>query len=223
MNRQKCCTAGTLMQTDRAHHTILTAFWVLAVHQQWHSEWVPLALFPGIFYGPTMAQHHRCCMETTLTSAQVIDLLNLQPLEPEGGMFCSTYRSKLALNGRHFSSAIYYLLEAPAFSHLHRLDADELYHFYIGAPVELLQLAPDGTAKRIVLGQDLLAGQRPQALVPAGYWQGAHLLGGGQWALLGTTMCPAFHKTAYEHGCGSTLAAQYPQQQDLISLLTQNG
>ncbi|NLW79716.1 MAG: cupin domain-containing protein [Ruminococcaceae bacterium] len=158
-------------------------------------------------------------MKTKYTAAQIARLLGLKPLLPEGGMFCSTYRSCDKNRGRETASAIYYLLESPTFSHMHRLDADELYHFYMGDAVELLLLGPND-ARRVVLGQDLLAGQQPQVLVPAGCWQGAHLLPGGQWALMGTTMSPAFEDACYEHACAEELCAAFPDQRTLISQLT---
>lgn len=158
-------------------------------------------------------------MESSYTANQIADLLGLQPLRPEGGMYRSTYRTGANASGREMASAIYYLLDSHTFSHMHRLDADELYHFYMGDAVELLLLEPGG-ARRVVLGQNLSAGQRPQVLVPAGCWQGAHLLPGGQWALMGTTMHPAFHTAGYEHGCAEDLCTAYPDQRDLICRLT---
>src|ERR1700758_2053206 len=128
---------------------------------------------------------------------QIQELLNLQPLAVEGGYFAETYRSKLALTqqslpsgfrgDRALSSAIYYMLTPDTFSAMHRLKGDELYHFYLGDPTEMLILKPDGTGEIALLGQDIVSGMRLQHLVPAGAWQGSRLVPGGKFALMGTT------------------------------------
>jgi predicted cupin superfamily sugar epimerase len=154
-----------------------------------------------------------------LTPPQIIDLLRLQPLPREGGRFRRTWLAPTGADGRPRYNAIYYLLEGAEFSHLHRLPQDELYHFYAGSPVEMLLLLPDGNGERRVLGSDLIAGQRPQIRVPGRCWQGARLLAGG-WALMGTTLAPAWEESDYEHGDAATLTRQYPQFQELIAALT---
>ena len=160
------------------------------------------------------------------TAEEIRQLLGLQPLASEGGWFAETYRSTRPLPAagaegpRALASAIYYLVEPGAFSALHRLDADEVFHFYLGDPVEMLQLGP-GTAARVLrLGPDLAVGERPQALVPAGAWQGTRLVAGGRWALLGTTMAPAFDPSRFELGRRDELAALWPAHRALIDALT---
>ena len=149
------------------------------------------------------------------TADEIRQLLNLQPLAREGGWFVETHRAEHAL-----ASAIYYLVEADSFSALHRLGADEVFHFYLGDPVEMLQLGP-GTESRVLrLGTDLAAGERPQAVVPAGAWQGTRLVPGGRWALLGTTMAPAFEPGGFELGRRADLAARWPAHRALIEALT---
>jgi predicted cupin superfamily sugar epimerase len=106
-----------------------------------------------------------------LSAQNLIDLLGLQPLPREGGYYRETYRSPDRLSvhdgfGKSASTAIYYLLTAETFSALHRLPTDEVYHFYRGDPVHLLQLPPDGPGRVVVLGTDLVAGQQPQCVVP---------------------------------------------------------
>ena len=125
-----------------------------------------------------------------LTADRLIALLGLRPLSLEGGYFRETYRCADALPaaalprryGREkaMSTAIYYLLTADTFSALHRLPTDEVFHFYLGDPVEMLQLLPDGTGRLVALGPDLLAGQAPQVVVPGGAWQGSRLRDGGR-------------------------------------------
>ncbi len=98
-----------------------------------------------------------------------------------------------------------------SFSALHRLAGDELFHFYLGEPVEMLQLDPRaGDGRVVLLGTDLAAGQRPQVVVPRGVWQGSRLRPGGALALLGTTMAPGFDFADYEDADTAALAAAFP-------------
>lgn len=165
--------------------------------------------------------------------SEIINLLNLKPLPDEGGLFVQTYVSKewIPANSlperykgctKPFGTAIFYLLtnDPDSFSALHRLPTDEIYHFYLGDPVEMLLLYGDGTTRRIVLGQNILAGQFVQWVVPRGVWQGSYLLPGGEYALLGTTMAPGFTPDDYEPGERGFLMAQYPQEANLIRRLT---
>jgi predicted cupin superfamily sugar epimerase len=165
-----------------------------------------------------------------LTAKQVQDFLKLQPLPIEGGYFVETYRSKFTLaqallppgysGERLLSTAIYFLLTPDTFSAMHRLKGDEIYHFYLGDPVEMLTLKPDGTAEALLLGQDILAGMRVQHPVPGGTWQGSRLAPGGKFALLGTTMAPGFDPQDFELGKRADLSAQYPAYAPLIAFLT---
>lgn len=148
-----------------------------------------------------------------MTSAEIVKLLKLEPLLPEGGYFRETYRSS-------YSTAIYYLITPDTKSALHRLPHDEIWHFYAGDRVQMLQLAPDGTSKAIILGNNLTTGEEPQVLVPAGVWQGAHLIEGGHYALLGTTMAPGFKQSEFELGNQQELLEQWPQESELIMQLT---
>ena len=156
-----------------------------------------------------------------LTAQQVIELLGLVPLPVEGGYVRETYRSAAGTeSGDAAGTAIFYMLTEDSFSHLHRLTGDEMYHFYLGDAVELTELLPDGSAKRTVLGSDLLKEECIQHLVPAGNWQGSRLKRGGKWALMGTTMCPGYTQEGYEHGNREYLLGQYPSAADEIRRLT---
>ena len=151
---------------------------------------------------------------------EIIEKLHLVPLTQEGGMVSQTYVSTFKIGGECAGTAIFYLLRDKAFSHLHRLTGDELYHFYLGDPVELTELLPDGTHRKTVLGNDLASGHALQHLVPAGNWQGSHLAGGGKWALLGTTMWPGYTDECYEHGNRGKLLEEYPDAAEEILALT---
>ena len=104
---------------------------------------------------------------------------------------------------------------------MHRLKSDEVFHFYAGDAVEMLQLQPDGRGSGRAIGNDLLAGERPQVVVDAGYWQGSRLVEGGKWALLGCTVSPGFEYEDYESGDRKTLLASWPEHAALILKLTQ--
>jgi predicted cupin superfamily sugar epimerase len=120
------------------------------------------------------------------------------------------------------STAIYYLLtdEADSFSALHRLPTEEVYHFYLGDPVELLLLHADGGSELAVLGPDLGANHRVQLVVPRGVWQGSRLRVGGRVALLGTTMAPGWDVLDYDGGDREALIRRYPGEAERIRALT---
>src|SRR5580700_8745145 len=138
-----------------------------------------------------------------MTAEEIKALLKLQPHPVEGGWFRRTYTSavSVALMGgvRPYGTAIYYLLEAGTFSEMHVLTSDEIFHFYLGDPVEMLQLHPDGGSKTVTLGPDLAGGQHVQLVVPAGVWQGTRLIDGGKVALLGCTVTPGFDFADYRN------------------------
>lgn len=165
----------------------------------------------------------------TLTAPEVITLLQLEPLPLEGGFFRQTYKSPeliapAALPARYqqdriFGTAIYTLLTLLDFSAMHRLDTDEIYHFYYGDPLEMLLLQPDGSGEVFVLGNDLLAGQQPQKVVARNVWQGTRLVPGGRYgfALIGTTMAPGFEWAGFELAEQATLLAHYPTFAEMIA------
>ncbi len=155
-----------------------------------------------------------------MTAEEVIKKLSLEPLEGEGGLYRRTWLGPPNADGVNSGSAIYYMLTEETFSHLHQLTAAEVYHFYLGDPVELCLLYPDGSSEIVELGQDLEGGQEVQCVVPAGTWQGSRLKPGGFWALLGTTMSPAYTPDCYTHGDAKMLAAKYPERKDMIAALT---
>jgi predicted cupin superfamily sugar epimerase len=165
----------------------------------------------------------------------LISLYGFEPLPVEGGVFRQTYRSDDVLpaaglpprycRDKPAGTAILYLFTADvdSFSAMHCLPTDEIYHFYLGDAVEMLQLYQDGRCERIILGQDVLAGQRVQHVAPRDVWMGSHLLEGGEWALVGTTMAPGFTPDDYEGGERAALIHQYPDAAELIIRLTRPG
>jgi predicted cupin superfamily sugar epimerase len=168
-----------------------------------------------------------------MTAEDIKKLLRLEPHPREGGWFTQTYAAnekipkEIFFDGRYAgsrrsSTAIYYLLEPNSFSEMHRLRSDEIFHFYAGDAVEMLQLIPGGIGRTVVIGNDLLLGQQPQVLVERGVWQGSRLVQGGRWALLGCTVAPGFEYEDYDSASRSELAAEWPEFAGLISALTRS-
>lgn len=154
---------------------------------------------------------------------QVIELLGLEPLPVEGGLFRQTWRSER--DSEVIGTAIYaaFTDDPDSFSAMHRLPVDEIWHFYLGDPVELLLLHPNDSWSRPVLGSDPLAGEAPQLVVPAGTWMGGRLRPGGVFALFGTTLAPGFRSGFYEGGRLENLVAGWPGAADLIASLVRPG
>ncbi|MGB6687220.1 MAG: cupin domain-containing protein [Terracidiphilus sp.] len=159
-----------------------------------------------------------------MTADEIKTLLNLKPHFIEGGYFRRTYASpgtaELPRGPRSLSTAIYYLLEPGTLSEMHMLDSDEIFHFYLGDPVEMLQLHPDGRSALFTLGPDLRNGQQVQLVVPAGVWQGTRLIGDGKVALLGCTVTPGFDYADYHSASYEELAAKWPAESERIRALT---
>jgi predicted cupin superfamily sugar epimerase len=131
-----------------------------------------------------------------LSAAEVIRLLDLAP-HPEGGHFREVFRDHNNEGSRAASTAIYFLLAVGERSHWHRVNAAEVWHFYAGAPLALeIARADNNALERLVLGNSLTAGERPQIVVPARAWQAAVSL--GDWTLAGCTVAPGFEFSAFE-------------------------
>lgn len=161
-----------------------------------------------------------------MTADEIKALLHLEQHPMEGGSFRQTYVSgcsvELPRGRRSVGTAIYYLLEAGTFSEMHVLASDEIFHFYLGDAVEMLQLLPDGRSAVFTLGPDLAAGQHVQLAVPAGVWQGTRLIGEGKVALLGCTVTPGFDYADYRGGDYAELATKWPAEADRIRKLTRS-
>ena len=163
------------------------------------------------------------------TAEKLIKLLGLKS-HPEGGYYRETYRSDEIIGqgalperytgNRTYGTAIYYLLTLETFSAIHRIKTDEIYHFYLGDPVELVQLLPDGSGCVVTLGNDIAGGAQLQTVVSRGTWHGSRLAEGGKYALLGTTVAPGFEFADNEIGRRSDLMHAYPSFSDTIIALT---
>ncbi|MDZ7693586.1 MAG: cupin domain-containing protein [Balneolaceae bacterium] len=169
-----------------------------------------------------------------MTESQIIqrikDQFGLEPLPGEGGFYRETYRSNLKIpedslphtygEARSYSTAIYYLLTPDSYSAMHQLPGDEVYHFYLGDPVELLLLYPDRSGKKVILGNEIFEGMRLQQAVEGGVYQGAKLVAGGTYALLGTTMSPGFEFQDFTPGNRRELLEKFPDYKKEIIALT---
>ena len=166
------------------------------------------------------------------TLEEIVRRFELSPLSGEGGLFRRTYASADVLNAKSYGerygentkkeagSAIMYMVTPETWSHLHYLPTDEIYHFYLGDPVELFLISPDGAVETVTLGQDVMAGMEVQYVVHAGWIQGSCLKEGGEWALLGTTMAPAYTPDDYSEPDAAALLTAHPEYAETIRKLS---
>lgn len=167
-------------------------------------------------------------MTNPISAQEVIKSLGLELLPHEGGYYRETYRSKDSVSLERFGkpkacgTVIYFLITPDQFSAIHRLTTDEIWHFYLGDPVDQVRFHEDGHVEEFVMGQDILAQppQMVQTLVPADVWQGSRLRPGGKFALLGTTMAPGFDFEDLELAERQDFCRKYPMHQDLIESFT---
>lgn len=156
------------------------------------------------------------------TAADLVRDLHLLP-HPEGGFFRETYRAAQRLDsGRAVATTIYFLLPAGQVSRLHRIDADEGWHHYLGGTLEIFELDEADPSRQHVtrLGKDLRNGEVPQHVVPAGRWFGAAPAPAAPYALVGCTVAPGFEFARFELGDRARLLAQFPAAASTVQRLT---
>jgi uncharacterized protein len=149
----------------------------------------------------------------SVTPELIIDRLGLVPLVPEGGFVGQTYLDERA-------SAIHYLMVSPDVSGLHRLDHLEIWAWHAGAPARMLLISPDGEVTEPVLGPDVVTGERPQVVVPGGWWQACEPL--GDWTLVSTFMAPPYAEDAVTFEGGRSLADAHPGHAERIRHLARD-
>lgn len=178
-----------------------------------------------------------------LTADDLVHTLGLKP-HPEGGFYNETFRSDLSLGSaahsgpRSASTAIYFLLRHDDFSAFHRVRSDEVWHHYLGDPLELVLIDAQGSLNRLLLGSDLTNGQRPQGVAPRDVWQAARVardplrsapqgaLGRSSdnlphgFTLVGCTVAPGFDFSDFELPSRAELRARFPGHVDLIDSFT---
>jgi uncharacterized protein len=159
----------------------------------------------------------------------IIHTLQLLP-HPEGGYYRRTYTAPVELHvgsgdgreTRHATSAIYYMLTEGDISALHKIDSDEMWHFYSGGPLVIVELdSQSGRSRTTLLGPDICAGQVPQHLVKGGTWFAAFLADGTKFALVGCTVTPEFRFDTFVMGDRIQLVALFPLEEATIMRLTQ--
>ena len=165
------------------------------------------------------------------TPQQIIDKYQLQQ-HPEGGWYKESYKSEELIahsalpkrfgGDRHFSTAIYFLLESGNFSAFHRIKSDECWHFYMGGPLIIYILDPNGQYKEVALGADLEKGEVFQYVVPANSWFASRPAQNSQYSFVGCTVSPGFDFEDFELTDAEPLIIQYPQYADLIRSLTRS-
>ena len=161
-----------------------------------------------------------------------VEKYNMQP-HPEGGYFTETYRAAETISHealptrfsgpRRFSTAIYFLLESHHVSALHRIQADEVWHFYAGGPLNVYVITPEGTLEIIRLGSNPEAGEVFQAVVPAGCWFGSRPAEGTDYSLVGCTVAPGFDFADFEMADRTTMLNEFPELEEVVRELTKEG
>ncbi len=145
---------------------------------------------------------------------------------PEGGFFVETYRCPQKSyfedfsGDRNTSTAIFYLLEEKDFSSFHRIRSDEMWHFYQGGPLKIVEISPQGELIETILGNQFLEGQKIQYVVKAGHWFASYPLEGSRYCFVGCTVAPGFDFQDFELGQRKVLSEQYPQHTQIIHELT---
>ena len=169
-------------------------------------------------------------LETRPTAEEIKAMLGLEP-HPTCGFVAETYRSPLKIpagalphayeSERPYASALYFLVSPEAQIVMHRIRSDQLYHHYLGDPLEVLMLFPDGTGGVAAVGSDLAAGERPQLFIPGDTFHTSRLKSGAAgWALLASTEWPGVEPPDVEHGDIEALVQAYPDLREEIHSFT---
>ena len=164
--------------------------------------------------------------------ADLIATLDLEP-HPEGGYFTETYRSEEYISAealseeyvgsRNHSTCIYFLLTSDMFSAFHKINQDEIWHFYQGSPIQLHTISEEGNHEEYLIGVDLSQGQSPQLVVPGNHWFAAKIIDPDSYALVGCTVAPGFDFQDFTLAKRKKLIEQFPQHSDLITEFTRDG
>ena len=168
-------------------------------------------------------------LETRPTAEEIKAMLGLEP-HPTCGFVAETYRSPLKIpagalpqayeSERPYASALYFLVSPQAQIVMHRIRSDQLYHHYLGDPLEVLMLFPEGTGAVAAVGSDLAAGERPQLFIPGGTFHTSRLASEASFALLASTEWPGVEPPDVEHGDIEELIMAYPDFREQIRAFT---
>ncbi|MCL6220003.1 cupin domain-containing protein [Zunongwangia pacifica] len=163
------------------------------------------------------------------TAEKIIDRLNLQP-HPEGGYFKEVYRSSDIIEAdalpevfkteRHYSTSIYFLLTSENFSAFHKINQEEVWHFYDGSPLLLYSISPSGELSEIKIGRNLENGEVPQYVVPRNYWFAAKVIEQNQFSFVGCTVAPGFDFNDFTLADRASLIKEFPKHEEIITHFT---
>lgn len=159
----------------------------------------------------------------------LIELLNLKP-HPEGGFYKETYRSEGGIpkdvlpseysGNRSYATGIYFMLTADTFSAFHKINQDEMWHFYDGSPIELHMISENGVYSCVHIGRDIENGEHLQYVVPGGVWFASRVKDNAEYALLGCTVAPGFDFDDFTLPNASEMTKLFPQHSEIIGELT---
>lgn len=162
-------------------------------------------------------------------AAYWVEKLKMQA-HPEGGYFAETYRASESISAtalpkrfggdRNFSTGIYFLLESHHFSTFHRIQSDEMWHFYTGCPLEIYWIDQNGALYLTKLGNNPQNDEVFQAVIPAGVWFGSRPMQANSYSLVGCTVAPGFDFADFELADRNALLEQYPEHKEIIQNLT---
>jgi len=160
---------------------------------------------------------------------QIIDKLDLLP-HPEGGYYKEIYRSKgmiksnnlgIEFSGsRNYATSIYFMLTSDTFSAFHKINQDEIWHFYDGSPIELHVISDAGKYSQHTIGKDIFNGEVPQLVVPANHWFAAKTIKDDDYSLVGCAVSPGFDFRDFNLPTRQKLTERYPQHKALITSFT---
>lgn len=149
---------------------------------------------------------------------------------PEGGYFKETYRSSGTIKNenlnpefigdRNYSTGIYFLLTSDSFSAFHKINQDEMWHFYLGTTLKLHMISPEGKYSYVLIGNDILNNEVPQFVVPAQYWFAAEVIQENSYAFTGCTVAPGFDFKDFVLPERKELIQLFPQHKEVITRLT---
>ena len=164
-----------------------------------------------------------------MTAQQIVKKFNLTE-HPEGGFYKETYRSngiikneQLSSNfigDRNYSTCIYFLLTSEKFSAFHKINQDEIWHFYKGSTLKLHMISPEGSYSFVLIGNNIENDELPQFVVPAGYWFAAEVSKKNSYAFTGCTVAPGFDFKDFVLPKREELTQLFPQHKEIISKLT---
>jgi len=158
-------------------------------------------------------------MSDDLTADEIRALLKLEPHATCGFVRVSFISNKQIapgglpapfVDGRPAGSALYFMVTPDAPVRLHRIRNDQLYHYYLGDPIEVLMLHESGVTEHVVVGPDLRGRQCVQLLIPGNTFHTARVIGQRRWFLGASTEWPGVEQVDIEIGDVEALAAKYP-------------